>query len=620
MDIKSLPRNSAGGIDPGQIAMAVMGGDPAKVAQATTDLQTWAAGKPGAARVPGTTKQQSTTTTTKSGPIPEATLLKDADAQIAASDNFTKTLQEAILGVGRQAETTAAQIEAVGAAQAKSTALAGESAAANVLAKQEAINAFSASTRDPNSTVVRAIAQREDAFGALNKMKEEIDAASAVSILDDPLTAIVNMVRVPALKRAYNAVAMKANTATAQIDTLYSQAAMAVNLDTGADAQRALAEAGAKAEAEQAQALAQASKLRADALLQQTTLAEMVMKQAGVPLSSRLAVMRALTESTQTAAMTRQGEQVVSAQAKRVKDLEKVNFRRIQMGQPAMDITEFEGMDPKVRDLVVRNAGVSGFATSPGEFYRVLDATGGFNTIETAQPAVAAFMRERMSPTNKSYAKAKAELTDMLAGGAAFSKLSQDQQQEKLLDRAMLLDLAEIRKEKRNYSELDPSNAYFYNKVAAVKQVPELANNWVSKHVAEKIGKDPKLLTQKNPIADQDLLDELNGRVIAATANGNTAEVNKIVQEFSDFYRIGQVKQWERTAMMLGYPKPTEYTMAYNTNSQAANLGLQVWTPSAVLHSVIQYTRKMNAEAAGFQAGFGYVSPKPLYAEPKETK
>jgi hypothetical protein len=210
-----------------------------------------------------------------------------------------------------------------------------------------------------------------------------------------------------------------------------------------------------------------------------------------------------------------------------------------------------------------------------------------------------------MTSSNPSYAKATQELTDMLKGGQAFSKLSLDQQQEKLLDKSMQLDLAEIRNERRNYSKLDPSHPYFLRKIAVAK-LPELQDNWVSKHIGEKVAKEPKLLTQKNPIDDQDVIDELNGRVMAATANGDTAKVNQIVKEFSDFYRIGQIKQWESAAMMLGYPKPTEYTMAYNSNSQASGRGLEVWNPAEVLHSVIMRIRQINATARNAQVGLGF--------------
>lgn len=618
MATDKLPRNAAGGIDPADLVAASLGNNPEQAIRNGDELRAWQQGLPAKSVTHSSGSSTNTTTTTKSGPYDGGVLVQDAENQIAASKRFADELQAAIAGTAQQSATTASAVEATGAAQGRATKAAGEVQAVQADARIANRNLMHAATGDPSSDVVRYAAQRHDAYGALDKMSTEIAAAESVGIMDDPLAYLVNLVKVPAMKRAYNAVAMKVNTASAIIDTLQSQTAQQSNIDNGLDSTVLRAEAAAKAEAEASSAAAKASDLRTQSILQQTTLAEMVMKQSGVPLDVRAKVMRTLSESIATSNMERQGTAATKQENAEADKLRAVNIRRLQWGLPEMDMLEFKGMDPKNRDMVVRNAMVSGFANSPGEFYRMLATTGGFNTIDQAQPESAKFLRARQTSSNAK--QAAEELRNPLNGGAKFATLPIDEQNEKILDLAMQKDLAEIRGDKRNYSKLDSTSPYALKKIAAAR-LPELQNNWVAKHIADKVVKDPALLRMENPIKDADLLDELAGRVMAAQANGNSKDAERQIREFTHFFRTSQVAQWKTSgAMMLGYPKPTEYVMAHNDYSAAAGQGLQVWNDSDVMHAIISRLREMNATTAAFQAGFGFVAPKDTYAVPQEMK
>ena len=196
-----------------------------EIAQATSELQDWAAKQPGkqAART-ASTQSSTQSRTVKVGPYAPEQLMQDADVQISASDRFLRELQNAMVGIDKSTEVTTGLMMKAGAAQAKATQIAGENSAATALSRNAALNVMHAATGDPGGDVVRFAAQRHDAFGALEKIQSEIDVAANVSLLDDPLTYMVNLVRTPQLKRAYNSVAMKVNTATANITSLQQEA------------------------------------------------------------------------------------------------------------------------------------------------------------------------------------------------------------------------------------------------------------------------------------------------------------------------------------------------------------------------------------------------------------
>lgn len=556
-----------------------------------------------------------TSTTTTQGPYSADQLKGDADRQIAAANAFTAELQKAITSVGTTGKNTAEAVRKAGEAQSQATMAAGESAASAAQSKIAARDLMQAATGDPNGDLVKMVARRHDSLGALTKLQDEIAAADSVNVLDDPLGYLLNMVRVPHMKRAYNQIAMKVNTASRVIDTLEQQTQMQQAIDNGVLPTQERAAATARAEAERLSALARASELTQQTRIQQVQLASLALQQAGVPLEAHLKVFGALATRETTQVGERQGETLSRADRDLMNSLVLVNAKRISVGQPEYSLTDFKLLDGKQRDLLVRNGQTVGLAASPGEFYRVLSANGGLNTLEQAAPQIAQFMRERQT---SSYAKrAGEELRNIANGGQKFSALPLEEQNEKILDKAMELELAQVRGDDRNYSAIDSTSALHFRKIAAARN-PDLQNNWVSKFVAEQVQKDPSKLTNNVEIKDQRLLDELTGRVVAAQANGNKAEIDKLVREFSDFYRKGQTAQWTfGGAMQLGYPKPNEYVMRHNDHTAATGRGLQVWNESEVLHSVIMRIRSLNSSVNMFQIGQGYVSPTPFMTEPK---
>lgn len=587
------------------------------IADATAELQKWAAGAPAPKQkqITSTSASAAETKTSSTGPYTEGQLQGDAERQIAASDAFITELQKAITDSSTQARTTAVAIRSAGDATARATVAAGESAASGASAKLAARDLMHAATGDPNGDVVRYVAQRHDALRSMDVLKSEIDAAESTSILDDPLVYLANLVRVPTLKKAYNAVAMKVDNASRVIDTLQSQTAMQQSIDNGVLPTQIRAEAAAKAEAERLNALARASDLQQQTRMQTIQLAQLALQQHGVPLDAHLKVWRALAEKVSVSQAERQGTQITQEQKDIDNKLLLVNMKRVQVGQPEYSPLDFKQLRPEQRDLLIRNGQSSGLANSPGEFYRVLSANGGLNTLDNAMPQIAQFMRDRH--TSK-YAKAAAEeLRNIATGGQKFAQLPIDEQNERILDKAMEKEMAEMRDKDRNDSARDETSAYFFRKTAAAT-IPELQNNWVSKFIAEEVKKDPSKLANRVEIKDQRLLDELTGRIVASQKAGDTKGIDQLVNEFSDFFRKGQVAQWQFSgAMQLGYPKPEGYAMRYNEHTAATGRGLQVWNPPEIMHSVIMRIRDINNKVNMFQIGSGYVSPKPFVEEPK---
>jgi hypothetical protein len=565
---------------------------------------------------------ESTSRTSTTGPYSESELKADADRQIAASQAFTRELQAAITSVGNTGNTTAAATAAAGNSQSAATLAAGETAAAKADASVAARDLMRAATGDPNGTVVKLVARREDAMNAAWKLKEQIDAAEQTDWMADPLGALVNLIRVPQLKKAYNAVATTVNTASREIDTLQTQTNAQQAIDNGVTATKVRAEAAAQAEAQRQAALARASELQQQTRIQQVQLAQMAMQQAGVPLEARTRIFALLKESETTVIGERQGESLTRQEREQLPALILVNTKRLAVGQPEYTLSDFNKLDPKQRDLLVRNGQAEGMASSPGEFIRVLSANGGLNTLDKAAPQLAQFLRDRQSSAYT--AKATEYLRNPLNGGQKFATLPLDEQTEKILDKAMEFELAEVRGEDRNFSKIDKSSPFYFRKVAAATN-PDLQNNWVSKFIADEIAKNPNKLADNVEIPDQRLLDELTGRVVAIQASSvmsprvKADSINATVRGFADFFRKGQTAQWEKSgAMQLGYPKPTEYVMRHNDHTAATGRGLQVWSEGELLHSVIARIRKINQTVDIFGTGLGATAANPYLPQPKE--
>ena len=156
------------------------------------------------------------------------TMLSTLNGQQAAA---MAALQAAVSGGTNALEAVAEGEKKLGASKATSIDVAGQIDVARAMQQSAIRDVFHASVIDPDSKIVSAQRQRDEAQQMMNDLRGKINEESQVAIWDDPLRWVVNQFTLPKLGAAYNAAHAKDKEMVRQIADTQARVGAQMQID-----------------------------------------------------------------------------------------------------------------------------------------------------------------------------------------------------------------------------------------------------------------------------------------------------------------------------------------------------------------------------------------------------
>ncbi len=474
-------------------------------------------------------------------------------------------LQAAISGSGTASEAIQEGEKKLGASKGAAIDAAGQIDVARAMQQSAIRDVFHASIIDPDSRIVSAQRQRDEAQQMMNDLRGKINEESQVAIWDDPLRWVVNQFTLPKLGAAYNAAHAKDKEMVRQIADTQARVTAQMQIDAAPVLDQIKAKAAADANSAAIEASINASKA---AGAQMNIVAQGVMQQMQVherAFGNNMELARLFMQSYSLGASDRED-------AKLGPTVDAINVKRLAAGLKHYTVQEFQQLSAAERSALTTNSKIAGsFAADAGESYKWLTDNGALNTIAEKNPTVYTFYSEQI--LGKDYKDALAEV----GKNPKFMNLGPDEKRAAALTLSQQMQTSAIGQKNNSNNLLPDSNPYKLKILNAVTY-PELKDNIFTSIVADIAATKPGA-----QVEDKDVMLRL-----LAKAEADPKNTAVYARQLSDFYRTAAQLQWERSgAKVVGYPAPVGYGVS-GVMTEATGVATQMWTPAALEHWVTQ--------------------------------
>ena len=531
--------------------------------------------KLGAAPVASSSSSSSTVTPTKTSSSERVSWKEpgmsqgEAKAMLATLNGQQATamaaLQAAISGSGTASEAIQEGEKKLGASKGAAIDAAGQIDVARAMQQSAIRDVFHASVIDPDSRIVSAQRQRDEAQQMMNDLRGKINEESQVAVWDDPLRWVVNQFTLPKLGAAYNAAHAKDKEMVRQIADTQARVTAQMQMDAAPVLDQIRAKAAADANTAAIEASINASKA---AGAQQHIVAQGVMQQMQVherAFGNNMELARLFMQSYSLGASDRENSKLGPT-------VDAINVKRLAAGLKHYTVEEFNQLSAAERSKLTENSKITGsFAADAGESYKWLTDNGALNTIAEKNPTVYTFYSQQI--LGKDYTDALA----VVSQNPKFMNLGPDEKRAAALTLSQQNQTSAIGKKNNSNNLLPDSNPYKLKILNAVTY-PELKDNIFTSIVADIAATKPG-----GKVEDKDVMLRL-----LAKAEADPKNTAVYARQLSDFYRTAAQLQWERSgAKVVGYPAPVGYGVS-GVMTEATGVATQMWTPAAVEHWVMK--------------------------------
>ena len=517
------------------------------------------------ATLPGapTVHSQSTRTVSKLPGIDMETMSGDLGLRMKSQAEAMAGLQNALLGSSASMVNQATAATQMGEAQARAIEAGGAIDVAKQMQHTTVLDAFNASITNPDNAIVSAQRQRTEAIDTMNSLRGKIDAEDQVTPWDDPLRWVVNQFTLPPLKLAYNAAHAKNKEMVQQITDTQNRVNAQASIDVAPildlTRQKAAEDAQAtqfKALVETNAALSQSQHITAQMLMQKMQLGQQEI-QNNFEFSRLYAQTFALTSSDREDKAT---QPVVDA----------LNVKRAAVGADPYKPGEFRQLSSPERSRLTEIAKIGGsIGSNPGETYKIMGEWGALNTLSDTNPTVYNLYAGLVG--SKEYAG----VLKTVNNNPKFVNLGMDEKRIEVFKTLALKQQDDIGQANNSNNTLPDSNVYKL-KLLNTTMYPELkANLFVA------MAADSAAMAPDKKAKDEDMLLGLLGKIEA-----NPTQKIALINQFSEFYRLGSKLQWERSgAKLVGYPPPVGYGIS-GVLTNVTGEAVQTYNPASVEHWV----------------------------------
>ena len=531
--------------------------------------------KLGAAPVASSSSSSSTVTPTKTSSSERVSWKEpgmsqgEAKAMLATLNGQQATamaaLQAAISGSGTASEAIQEGEKKLGASKGAAIDAAGQIDVARAMQQSAIRDVFHASIIDPDSRIVSAQRQRDEAQQMMNDLRGKINEESQVAVWDDPLRWVVNQFTLPKLGAAYNAAHAKDKEMVRQIADTQARVTAQMQMDAAPVLDQIKAKAAADANSAAIEASINASKA---AGAQMNIVAQSIMQKLQVGqqgFSNNMEVARLFAQSYALGGDER-------ADAGILPTVQAINVKRAAAGLQPYTVAEFKQLSVAERSNLTGNAKIAAsFGADSGDSYKWLTDSGALNTIAQTNPTVYNFYSQQI--VSPEFKKAEA----LVSQNPKFANLGPDEKRAATLTMMQQQQTTEIGKKNNSNNLLPDSNPYKLKILNAVTY-PELKDNIFTSIVADIAATKPGA-----QVDDKDVMLRL-----LAKAEADPKNTAVYARQLSDFYRTAAQLQWERSgAKVVGYPPPVGYGVS-GVLTETTGVATQMWTPAAVEHWVMK--------------------------------
>lgn len=437
---------------------------------------------------------------------------------------------------------------------------------------------FHASIVDPDSKIVDAQRQRDEAQNTMDSLRAKINEEDQVMPWDDPLRWVVNQFTLPTMKLAFNAAHGKEREMVRRISDTQARVSAQLQIDSAPVLDQLKAKAAAEANTAMIESSIQVARAQG---AQQSIIAQGIMQKMNIGqqgFSNNMEVARLFAQSYSIGEGDRQDSAMLPS-------LQATNVKRAAAGLQPYTMPEFKQLSTAEKTRLTTNAKVaSSFGTDAGDSYTWLQENGALNTIAEKNPTVYNFYAGLIG--SPEYKKAEAAVS----ANPKFMNLGPDEKRAATLTLLQQTQTTEIGNKIHNNSNnnLPDSNPYKFKPLNAITY-PELKDN-----IFTSIAADVSANTPGGKVDDKAMMLRL-----LAKAEAEPKMAAAYAKQFSDYYRIGTKLQWERSgAKVIGYPPPVGYGIS-GVLTEVTGIATQTWTPSAVEHWLIKNMQERR------QAGLG---------------